>query len=181
MRRFAGAAGVAGMVAAFGLLSACTPPDVPLAAVWLDEDRRPVAEIRPCHSQHATDVHLGSWTQEEQDALEESPDAGSSGTVASDGVDSGWAAWTVWVASGTSFRLFPPPPSWRVQTFGRQELLPGRTYALSFGGGGKGNDDRNGHVYFTTADLASLRPGQVWADNRAMSREDFDKLVDHNC
>ncbi|MFB7326914.1 hypothetical protein ACFC0E_29885, partial [Streptomyces sp. NPDC056190] len=34
---------------------------------------------------------------------------------------------------------------------------------------------------FTTEDLASLQPGQVWADNRAMSTKDFDELVDDKC
>ncbi|MFD4977166.1 hypothetical protein [Streptomyces sp. NPDC058424] len=51
------------------------------------------------------------------------------------------------------------------------------TYALAFHGSGS----YMAHVYFTTDDLASLQPGQVWADNRAMSTKDFDELVDDKC
>ncbi|MEW2495224.1 hypothetical protein AB0942_17075 [Streptomyces nodosus] len=64
-----------------------------------------------------------------------------------------------------------------MQTFGRQALLPGLTYALAFHGSG----GYMAHVYFTADDLASLRPGQVWADGRAMSTKDFDALVDDKC
>ena len=34
---------------------------------------------------------------------------------------------------------------------------------------------------FTTDDLGRLRPGQVWADDRAMSVEEFEKLAEKSC
>lgn len=40
-------------------------------------------------------------------------------------------------------------------------------------------DDGRGGV--TDNPLASLHPGQVWADGRAMSREEFDALVADKC
>ncbi|MEV0522138.1 hypothetical protein AB0I66_01835 [Streptomyces sp. NPDC050439] len=55
--------------------------------------------------------------------------------------------------------------------------MPGRTYSLGF----KASSSYQAHVYFTADDLASLRPGQVWADGRAMSTEDFAELVDDKC
>ncbi|MGW0605099.1 hypothetical protein [Streptomyces sp. NPDC002640] len=57
---------------------------------------------------------------------------------------------------------------------GTQRRLPDRTYALAF----RGSGGYSGHVRFTAADLVSLSPGQVWADDRAMSAADFDELVD---
>ncbi|MEW2626288.1 hypothetical protein [Streptomyces sp. NPDC048106] len=78
---------------------------------------------------------------------------------------------------GAVFPLFSPPPEWRAHTFGRQELLPGRTYGLEF----RVYSSYLAHGYFTADDLASLRPGQVWANGRAMSTKDFDKLVDDKC
>ncbi|MFF2852289.1 hypothetical protein ACFVT5_39140 [Streptomyces sp. NPDC058001] len=136
---------------------------------------------------------LTSWTSEEGEAAieEASPDsvgsssASTSARAATDDPgggperqeDSGWEAWGATNHGGVVFPLFSPPPEWRARTFGRQALLPGRTYALAF----RGSGSYAAHVYFTADDLAALRPGQVWADNRAMSTEEFDELVEDKC
>ncbi|MFJ9151373.1 hypothetical protein ACIRP7_25700 [Streptomyces sp. NPDC102270] len=42
-------------------------------------------------------------------------------------------------------------------------------------------DSYNGIVTFTAADLAALEPGQVWADDRAMSLGEFEELAEDSC
>jgi hypothetical protein len=181
--------GVLGVVVGVGLLSGCSPADLPLAAVWLSEDGKPVATIRPCGGDRVTDVDLQSWETHESDGASDaahSPGSSSDGP-ASDGpaggvADSGWVTWSTPVrAAATTFPLFSPPPSWRAEAQGTQALLPGRTYALTFSGPRGRRDPYNAHVYFTADDLASLEPGQVWADGRAMSRDDFGRLVADRC
>ncbi|WP_141364052.1 hypothetical protein [Streptomyces sp. 6-11-2] len=157
------------------------------------DDGQPVAELRPCEgSETLSGMGLESWTFEEGEAAIEETSFGSVGTSSASPPaqagpddpdegrahqDSGWEAWGATNHGGVVFPLFSPPPEWRAQTFGRQALLPGRTYALTFHGSGS----YLAHVYFTADDLASLRPGQVWADNRVMSAKDFDELVDDKC
>lgn len=72
---------------------------------------------------------------------------------------SGWEARGATNHGGVVFPLFSPPPEWRAQAFGRQALLPGRTYALDFRCSGS---SYRAHVYFTADDLVSLQSGQVW-------------------
>ncbi|MDX3780113.1 hypothetical protein [Streptomyces europaeiscabiei] len=55
----------------------------------------------------------------------------------------------------------------------------GHTYRFVFYG--QTDDDANGTVMFTTADLRRLKPGQVWADDRAMSLEEFEELAEKSC
>jgi hypothetical protein len=81
----------------------------------------------------------------------------------------------------TTFPLFEPPRSWRTEATGPQKLAPGRTYSLTFKVFEGGGVQYTGDLYFTAKDLTSLHPGQVWADDRAMSRDDFDDLVDDKC
>ncbi|MFK4148930.1 hypothetical protein [Streptomyces sp. NPDC004065] len=195
MRRVCGVACLAlGLTAVTG----CTPPDLPLVAVRNGEDGQPVAELRPCGADETVSgMGLGSWPSAESDAPVGEAAPGPAGSAppspaARPGVDgsgggrtaeedpeedSGWEAWDATVHGRVVFPVFSPPPAWRVQTFGRQRLLPGRTYSLSF----RGSGGYRAHVHFTVGDLASLRPGQVWADDRAMSEGDFDALVDDKC
>ncbi|MGW0908807.1 hypothetical protein [Streptomyces sp. NPDC002853] len=162
------------------------------------DDGQPVVELRPCEEgETLSGVRLGSWAPEEGEGEEEAADdeasrasAGSSsasapaqaGTADPDGDradqdDSGWETGEAKNRGSVVFPLFSPPPNWHAQTYGEQTLLPDRTYSLSF----RGSDSYKAHVYFTADDLASLRPGQVWADDRAMSTEDFTELVDDRC
>ncbi len=176
------------------MVSGCSPPDRPLVAVRNGNDGQPVAELRPCEGgEILSGMRLGSWTLDEGEAAVEEAPLGSIGPSstsrhAATGTDdpdedqaleedSGWEAWGATNHGGVVFPLFSPPPEWRVQTFGRQTLLPDRTYALRFHGAG----GYMAHVYFTADDLASLQPGQVWADDRAMSAGDFGELVDDKC
>jgi hypothetical protein len=134
--------------------------------------------VKPCGHDRAGDIDLGSWTEEETaDGASESPESPDS--------DTGWRTPLLGPpmepVGTTTFPLFEPPSSWRTEATGPQTLAPGRTYYLEFkvidGPGVK----YTGVVSFTAKDLASLHSGQVWADDRAMSRDDFDDLVDDSC
>ena len=167
-----------GVAAGVGLLSACSPPQLSLAAAWLDSAGRPVALVKPCGHDRAATIDLNSWTEEEMaDGASETPEDPDS--------DTSWGTPLVGPPGErfgtTTFPLFEPPRSWRTEAVGPQTLAPDRTYYLEFkvidGPGVK----YTGVLSFTAKDLTSLRPGQVWADYRAMSRDDFDDLVDHEC
>ncbi|MEO3974947.1 hypothetical protein [Streptomyces sp. CAU 1734] len=179
MRRVMGAVYA---VSALGLLSGCSPAKLPLAAVWMGEDGKPAGEIRPCDGDRAAHVALRGWGTDESavhpSARGES-DPDSSTTPAEGAEDSGWK--TSGVHRGASFALFAPPPSWRVETTGVQAPAPGHTYVLGFKGPHDGWNPYDGEVHFTADDLASLDPGQVWADGRVMSRDAFAELVDEKC
>lgn len=170
------------------------PPDLPLVAVRNGDDGQPVAELRPCDGgETISEMGLESWTPEEDEAAIEEASLGSVGSSSAsqpaqagteypgrdqaDQEDSSWETWGATNHGGVVFRVFSPPPQWHAQAFGRQALLPGRTYALTF----RGSGSYLAHGYFTADDLASLRPGQVWADDRAMSTKDFDELVEDKC
>lgn len=191
MRRVRGAACLA---LGLTMVSGCSPPDLPLVAVRNGDDGQPVAELRPCEGGDTlSGIGLQSWTPEEGEAAIEEASLGSvgsssasqpaqAGTDNPDGSqahqeDSGWETGGAKNHGGVVFPLFSPPSEWRAHTYGRQKLLPGRTYALGFHGSGS----YMAHVYFTADDLASLKPGQVWADDRAMSTKDFTELVDDKC
>ncbi|MEU8622890.1 hypothetical protein [Streptomyces sp. NPDC048623] len=171
MRRRLGALG-AGL--GLALLSGCTPAQLPLAAVWIGPDGRPVAELRMCAPEHqAARVSLGSWPTQNTDG-----DASTSEIP--DPLPSGWSSRRPERLDRMVFPLFSPSSDWQVDAEGIQELRPGRTYALDYFGP-RGSDTYDGVVYFTSEDLANLRPDEVWADSRAMSRESFDDLVDDAC
>lgn len=182
MRRVLGAVCVvAGLVG----MSGCTPPDLPLVAVRIGEDRKPVAELRTCAGLDAAMVELHSWPEDEEDddvAAEEEPSEMTPSSPTGSGAqeDSGWVT-RGYVPGRVSFPLFSPPLSWNAEHTGRQVLLPGRTYVLSFRGAQDGGETYVGNVYFTADELASLRPGQVWADSRAMDRDTFDERADNTC
>ncbi|MER5477285.1 hypothetical protein ABT026_09910 [Streptomyces sp. NPDC002734] len=74
--------------------------------------------------------------------------------------------------------VLSPPDSWLVEGGGARELLPGRTYSLSFY---SYDGEYYGDGAFTADDLASLRPGQVWAAGRAMSVDEFADQVGEVC
>ncbi|MFJ9913868.1 hypothetical protein [Actinacidiphila glaucinigra] len=171
MRR--GATGVLGALVGLGLLCGCSPARLPLVAVWTSPDGTAVARVQPCPGDHASQVVLHSW--DEREAVDT-----PSGGPRREGADSGWDMWSPAHIGRTTFPLFEPPGSWQVEADGTQALLPDRTYSLSFRGP-RGGGTYNGQVYFTAADLASLRPGQVWADDRAMSRTAFAELVSDTC
>jgi hypothetical protein len=89
-----------------------------------------------------------------------------------------------WDADGrnrvTDFPLFSPPAEWRAKVSGPQTLRPGHDYKLLFGD----PDDSYayaGIVRFRAGYLEGLVPGEVWADDRAMPREEFEELADDAC
>jgi hypothetical protein len=172
---------VAGVVVGGVLLSGCTPAVLPLAAAWPGADGEPVVMLRPCEGDHATHLWLLSWPE---DAYVDDGHGGITDnptSTASPGSDTGWRAAPDIASGATTFPLFLPPSAWHVESAGPQELRPGRTYSLSFQGARKGWRPYDGSLFFTADDLASLRPGQVWADGRAMSRGEFGALVADKC
>lgn len=170
----------AGVVVGGVLLSSCSPAQLPLAATWSGPDGEPVVMLRPCEDDHATDLRLLSWAEDAfvHDGVEVRDNPTS---TASPGSDTAWRAASDVETGPTTFPLFSPPPDWQVESTGPQVMQPARTYSLSFVGARKGWSPYDGSLFFTADDLASLRPGQVWADGRAMSREDFDALVNDTC
>ncbi|WP_086800342.1 hypothetical protein [Streptomyces caniscabiei] len=77
------------------------------------------------------------------------------------------------------FPLFSPPVAWKAEARGEQRLLPGHTYAFVFYG--HTDDQANGEVSFTAADLGRLERGEVWADDRVMGADEFEELAEGAC
>jgi hypothetical protein len=150
--------------------------------VWPGADGQPVVAIRPCGGDHAKDLDLRSWAEDAYVEDEHGELIDNPTSTASPGQeDTNWD-----VASGVevgriTFPLFSPPSAWQVRKTGQQRLLPGRAYALHFTGARTGWSPYDGDLTFSAEELASLRPGQVWADGRAMSRGEFEKLAANSC
>lgn len=144
------------------LLGGCSPAELPLAAVRLDAEGKPMVSVRPCGDDRVRGLSLSS--------LE---DPGASDDIY-------WG--THDARSGdVTFPLFSPPRSWNVDQRGPQRLVAGRNYWFSGVVGHGESVDYRIVVLFSSADLARLETGQVWADGRAMSREDFDESLGDKC
>ncbi|MFJ3225313.1 hypothetical protein ACIPJS_18450 [Streptomyces sp. NPDC086783] len=154
---------MAGCVAGAVLLTGCAAVDLPLAAVLKGADGEPEVLLRPC----GDDSYRGP-------SLEDRADGGRA-----NGGTTGWQA--KGQRSGDArFPLFSPPAAWSPRHRGVQRLLPLHTYTLSFGHYVTG-DSYNGVVTFAAEDVAALRAGQVWADDRAMSLGEFEELAEDSC
>ncbi|WP_405984661.1 hypothetical protein [Streptomyces sp. NBC_00872] len=182
---------VTGALCTAVLLTGCSPPDLRLAALWKGEDGRWWAELRPCGDDLLNSPHLSGWpTEETETAGSEtagSEAAGSGGSPSPEPepeptIDdsTGWRTWSMTPTGRVRFPLFEPPESWRAEATGPQELRPGYTYGLTFRVGADSSVYR-GSVFASTEELATLRPGQVWADGRAMSMDEFDDVVADQC
>ncbi|MFE4172075.1 hypothetical protein ACFRR7_08465 [Streptomyces sp. NPDC056909] len=180
---------VTGALCTAVLLTGCSPPDLGLAALWKGEDGRWWAELRPCGDDLLNSPHLSSWPTEETEATgseaagtEAAVTGGSPSPEPEPDIDdsTGWRAWSMTPTGRARFPLFEPPESWRAEVTGPREPRPGHTYALTFRAGA---DDRVylGSVFASTEELATLGPGQVWADGRAMSMDEFDDVVADQC
>lgn len=162
MRRGVGA--VAGVVGGVLLLTGCGAIDLPLAAVRLGADGVPHALIRPCGDDRIQGLSL-------------------TGTKARDGSGKDLSGW--WVrgkrrTGDAGFPLFSPLAEWRAHHTGTQRLVADYTYQLGFMKG-EFNYEYSPTLTFRAADLAKLRPGQVWADDRVMSLGEFEKLAEDSC
>ncbi|MFE5208421.1 hypothetical protein [Streptomyces sp. NPDC056600] len=194
------------LVLGLGLVSGCTPAHLTLVAVTNREDGRPVAVLQPCDdgSEPITAMRLESWPSGStgagtddagtEGAGEDSAGPDDAGTESAGGDDAGAegagqdrasvedGGWEV--PRGMTHRgravipVLSPPDSWLVEGGGGRELLPGRTYSLSFY---SYDGEYYGDGAFTADDLASLRPGQVWAAGRAMSVDEFADQVGEVC
>jgi len=162
MRRtgVAAASAVAGCL----LLSGCGAVDLPLAGIGVEADGAPYALIRPCGDDTYQKPSLDGWAG----ASEDGP------------ATTGWDVGKEKLSGDAEFPLFSPPKTWQARHLGTRRLLPKHSYALRFGHYDTG-DSYNGTAEFTAADIAALKPGQVWADGRAMSLDEFEKLAEDSC
>jgi hypothetical protein len=161
------------------LLSGCTPPWLPLAAAWQGTDGRPMVVVRTCDDHRASRLRLSTRSEKQNETGRRT--GRPTGTASPGPVVTGWRVARGVKVGPTAFPLFAPPPAWHVRRVGPQRFRPGRTYDVHFSHVDEGLNTYHGFLHFTADDLASLRPGQVWAAGRAMSRDDFDDLIDDKC
>ncbi|MEU2053720.1 hypothetical protein [Streptomyces bungoensis] len=154
----------AGIVGGMLLLSGCAAVDLPLAGVRVAPDGTPYAVFRPCGDDDYQGPHLDGR-----------PRGGADGPVTT-----GWDSRREKLRGDADFPLFAPPGRWRARHRGTQELLPRHHYVLGFGHYVTG-DSYNAVAEFTTERIGRLRPGQIWADGRAMSPRAFERLADDSC
>ncbi|MET9451198.1 hypothetical protein [Streptomyces cinerochromogenes] len=154
----------AGIVGGMLLLSGCGAVDLPLAGVRVAADGTPYAMVRPCGDDSYQSPSLDGRAR----AGEEGP------------VTTGWDAKKEGLRGDADFPLFDPPARWQARHRGTQRLLPRHHYVLGFGHY-TGGDSYNGTVEFTGEQIGRLKPGQVWADDRAMSLGAFERLADDSC
>ncbi|MBK6017700.1 hypothetical protein [Streptomyces sp. MBT53] len=159
-----GAAAVAGVVAGGLLLSGCGAVDLPLAGVRLGADGVPHALIRPCGDDDYQSPSLDGWAR----GIDDGP------------VTTGWDVRKEKLTGDAEFPLFSPPAAWKARHRGARQLQPKYHYSMSFGHYITG-DSYNGVVDFTTEQITALKPGQVWADDKAMSLGEFEKLAENSC
>ncbi|MFE7763710.1 hypothetical protein [Streptomyces sp. NPDC057438] len=158
---------VVGAVGGAVLLSGCGPEVLPLAGVTVGGDGSPRVLVRPCGDATYTAPALAAWSGSREDEPGE------------DETDT-----TVWERDGewsgdAEFPLFSPPAAWDAEPRGEQRLLAGHTYEFAFHA--HTDDQVNGAVTFTGADLAKLKPGRVWADERVMSAKEFEERTERAC
>lgn len=163
MRR--GVYAAAGVVVAVGLLSGCGAELLPLVAVRVDGAGSVEVLLRPCGDDLVRGPSLTGVPAGEEDSARNV---------------SGWRASGSRRLDDAEFPLFSPPGAWHVRPVGEQRVLPGHTYQLAFGKD-EYNYEYTGVVTFTAADLAALKPGQVRADDRAMSLGEFEELAEDSC
>lgn len=155
----------AGVVVAVGLLSGCSAEMLPLVAVRVDDAGAVEVVLRPCGDDLVRGPGLTGVATGEEEA---------GGSV------SGWEASGSRRPVDAEFPLFSPPAKWHALPVGEQRMLAGHTYELAFGKD-EYNYEYTGIVTFTASDLAALRPGQVWADDRVMSLGEFEELAEDSC
>ncbi|MGW3101731.1 hypothetical protein [Streptomyces sp. NPDC001100] len=162
MKRTRGAAAVLGTVAGALVLSGCGAEIRPLVAVQRDARGGFTAVVRPCGEDKITGLSLFGTHGDPEKNL------------------SGWDAKDDRRGADARFPLFSPPAVWHATPVGPQRVVPGYTYELAFG---KAEPDYEytGTVTFTAKDLSALKPGQVWADDKAMSLGEFEKLAENSC
>ncbi|MDN3025075.1 hypothetical protein [Streptomyces sp. S.PB5] len=152
------------MGGAVGLLSGCSAVDLPLAGVRIEANGAPHALLRPCGDDEYINPSLDGWTGSAED--------GTSTT--------GWEVDKENLQGDADFPLFSPPADWQARHLGAQSLLPKHRYSLRFGHYIT-PDSYNGVVEFSAEDIGKLEPGQVWADGRAMSLDEFEELAEDSC
>ncbi|GGW74678.1 hypothetical protein GCM10010503_60420 [Streptomyces lucensis JCM 4490] len=154
----------AGIVGGMLLLSGCGAVDLPLAGVRAGADGTPYAVLRPC----GDDAYRGPYLEGRARGAGDGP------------VTTGWDTRKKGLHGDTGFPLFAPPEDWKARHRGARRLLPRHRYVLGFGHYVTG-DSYNAVVEFTTEQIARLGPGRVWADGRAMSLAEFERLAADSC
>jgi hypothetical protein len=153
---------LAGVVGGVLLLSGCGAVVLPLAAVRLDASGAPEAVVRHCGDDLIQGLSLAGAPVDSEKNL------------------SGWRVPGKRHGSDAGFPLFSPPADWHAKAIGQQRLVPAYTYQLAFGKA-EFNYEYTGLVTFRAGDLARLKAGQVWADDRVMGRGEFEKLAADSC
>ncbi|MEW1548075.1 hypothetical protein [Streptomyces tsukubensis] len=153
----------------------CSMPFKFLVAVWIGEDGKPVAEIRPCEGDRAYVLALKGRP------VADPATAGTPSGPVPDALKETF--WQVGHRDGVTsavFPLFSPPASWQVRTRGPQELRPGYRYSLDFRTVEGREMKYDAGARFTAEDLATLKPGEVW-DGGAVTRKEFEKRAEESC
>ncbi|WP_427919809.1 hypothetical protein [Streptomyces sp. cg40] len=164
MKRTRGTAAVLGTVAGALVLSGCGAEDLPLVAVERDAHGGYTAVLRPCGDDLIQGLAL----------------VGAPAGTESERNYSGWRVPGKRHGTDAEFPLFTPPSAWRARATGPQRLVPDYMYQLVFGKA-EFNYEYSGVVTFTARNLSALEPGQVWADDKAMSLGEFEKLAEDSC
>ncbi|MFE1899683.1 hypothetical protein [Streptomyces yangpuensis] len=149
------------VLVAAGVLTGCSPAQLSLVAAYNGDDGKPWIMLAPCGRNDITSVRVSSRPT----GPDRSPHAPGAGQ------ESGWRSGFDPGIGGGSLPLFEPPASWSAEPDGEQRILPGHQYIAEFYSPEDGA--YYGQVYFTAEDLAGLEPGEVWADDRAMTRKEF--------
>ncbi|MFH8435388.1 hypothetical protein ACH4A3_09185 [Streptomyces sp. NPDC018007] len=151
-------------------LSGCGAELLPLVGVQLDAEGAPRVLLRPCGDGKIRGTGLRSG---------EAARAEGGGLLGGRNL-SGWKVPEEHAPGDVDFPLFAPPSRWAAVHVGEQELRADLAYQVSFGKSGF-TYDYTGLVTFRLADLKALEPGQVWADDRIMTREAFEELAEESC
>lgn len=172
-RRWAGTLATATITTlALPTLTSCTPPQRGLIGIRPTVDSGAIASLRPCGEDRVASVDvLGA-------VIRDNPEGPSEDLTS-------WQVRSPRSVQGPEeIELFHTPDGWTGDPapLGDQRLKATHSYSVDFivasGGGGV---SYRGVVYFTAADLARLERGQVWADGRAMTVEEFRKHTDQEC
>ncbi|AZK96095.1 MULTISPECIES: hypothetical protein [Streptomyces] len=153
----------------------CSMPFKFLVAVWIGEDGKPVAEIRPCEGDRAYSLALGSRPD-----VEPATAGTPSGPVPDALRETSWHVGHRDGVTSAVFPLFSPPASWQVRARGPQELRPGYRYSLKFRSIEGRRSAYDARARFTAEDLAGLKPGEVW-DGDAVTRKEFEERAEESC
>jgi hypothetical protein len=167
------------VLAGSALLTGCSPPQLPLVAARVTAEGDPELLLRACKGvTYEGDLKISDLTRYRGIDLIATPHA----SVPPPAPGAPGPDITLSFPSGSkgaqTVRPFRPPTGWVVkESPADRTLTPEHDYYVTF----RQSDATTGIVSFTPEDLATLRPGEVWADNRAMTEAEFTGLATRKC